>query len=200
MLSVSPSGAHVSYKCGAEQSSPREVTDSFSVTCLEPSFSATASKPGFEERTETLQLTPGDKKSLSLTLAPKQVQPLAVKHVYGISDLKNWPHSAGQFEFRIAAEKRRRVKWVVAGRSYSIDGNKFKSPNTKGRVLDEYEQDGTYTLRIDLTATTIVHSIRRAGDGWERLDRTEDQNHNLLQGAVAFPDQDKLASFSFREQ
>src|SRR5205085_9345534 len=49
-LSVTPSGARVSYKCGAEQAVAREITDAFSVTCLEGSFTATASKQGFQDR------------------------------------------------------------------------------------------------------------------------------------------------------
>lgn len=198
-LAISPSGAHISYKCGTEQSLARDVTGAFSVTCQGASLWVTASKPGFEDRTETWQLTPGDKKTFSVTLVPKHVESVD-RHVYGLGELENLPHTPGQFEFRVVPEKRHRVKWVISGKSYYIDGNKFKGPGTKTKSIEQYAQHGNYAIRIDLTADSIVHSIRTPLGTWERLERFEDQTHNLLQGRIAFQDYDKLSSFSFREK
>lgn len=121
----------------------------------------------------------------------------------------------GVFEFKIGRLRGRRLEWFVGFRDtrnhmlFQLEKKLFfRKDVINGKTIDlakvaepRLESEREYTLRIEISATKVVHSVQRGGK-WEVLDAWEDPARNFTAGKFGFRidggNQVGLANFSFR--
>ena len=107
--------------------------------------------------------------------------------------------TAGRYEFIFKAPKGnilskagRRMTWVItpdagAPLSYSIDRKSFYRPSGDQQEISNYLQNETFTIRVEVTPSRIVHSIKTEDGNWHQLDAEEKPNRNNLKARISFP-------------
>ena len=207
----------------------------------EGTYTITASAPSYLDYVVTVQMLPGDNKTIPMTL-PLASAPAPAKAVAsaasGMSDWDqpgNWAQDGpwlvrkggnhvtyriqpvqGVFEFKIGRLKGKRLEWFVNfrdSRNYTLFQLERKTFSRKdvinGRTIDlaprkaepKLESESEYRLRIEITATSVVHKHFRGGT-WEVLDSWIEPGRNFTAGKFGIlidgGNQVGLADFSFR--
>lgn len=173
-------------------------------------------------RSSTIEVIPGQSKTLDLSLAPngmsKWEDPSAWKHegdsftrkggdfvLFGVAP------TSGTFVFSATVTKGRLLQWVLNytdSKNYVLlqldDNNFYRSVIRNGQKTEEIiaphkgDKKGFRTLQIRVSPTELIHEIKD-GDGLKVLDRLTQPGINLAQGKFGFyiPGTDQVAVSSF---
>ncbi len=173
-------------------------------------------------RSSTIEIIPGQSKTLDLSLAPngmsKWDDPGAWKHdgdyftrkggdfvLFGVAP------TSGTFVFSAMVTKGRLLQWVfnyIDPKNYVLlqidDNNFYRCVFRNGQKTEEIiaphkgDKKAFRTLQIRVSPTELIHEIKD-GDGLKVLDRLTQPGINLTQGKFGFyiPDSDQVSVSSF---
>jgi hypothetical protein len=186
------------------------------------SYTLTARTSERFTRSATIDVVPGQSRTLDLSLAPngmsKWDDPGAWKHekdvfthkggefvLYGVTP------ASGTFVFSAMITKGRLLQWVLDytdPRNYvlfQIDENNFYRAVIRNgqktdeiKIPDKADKKSYRTFQVRVSANELVHQVRH-GDSWTVLDRWAQTGTNLSQGKFGFyiPGEDQVALSSF---
>ncbi|MGO9648052.1 MAG: protein kinase domain-containing protein [Terriglobales bacterium] len=217
-ITFTPADAVVSLTKAGE--APVKVTSGSALNLPPGSYTLTARTADNLTRTSTVEIVPGQSKTVDLPLGPSGMSlwddPTGWKqdkgtfvHKGGEFVLYSASPTSGTFVFSAMLQKGRRLQWVVNyvdAQNYILfqmdENNFYRSVLRNGQKTDEAkfpfksEKKSFHTIQIHISPTEIDHQIK-GGDSWVALDKWN--GTNLSGGKFGFyiPGSDQVALSSF---
>jgi serine/threonine protein kinase len=207
-------GAKGFYKCadGGEHEITQTTT---TITCREGQGVFRATRSGYDDDTRDVALTAGG--TFNVTLAPKQRNEAARTRVScGTEQLAatGWKAADGEFKgpgtlpcagrtgvYEFTLMRGKKMHWIIPGAgTFQVDKNKLSGSGIKEDLKKITGSEGAVTIRIDIAANRVTHSVKTAGASWKQLQPIDVANGTVLSGPIRFDNDAVLTAFSFNER
>jgi hypothetical protein len=219
-ITFAPADAQVTIAKAGE--TPTKVSSGGTLSLAAGSYTLTVKTADNFVRSSTIEVTPGQSRSLDLSLAPSGMSKWddvaswkqengSFVHKGGDFVMYSVSPTAGTFVFSAMLTKGHRLQWMLNCTDvnnyilFQMDDNNFyRTVVRNGQKGDETKiphkggKKSFQTLQIRVSANEIVQQIRQ-GDGWAALDRWTQPGGNLTLGRFGFyiPGSDQVALASF---